>query len=117
MRLELRRRWRSLAVLALLIAVSTATVMAGAAGARRTGSAVDRLEHRTRPATVAVLANTPDFDWGPVRRLPAVEDYTPFGPTFRIDGLPEEAEAEPAMLPTTMRALETGGGQRGRLFD
>ncbi|MFN2561385.1 MAG: FtsX-like permease family protein [Jatrophihabitans sp.] len=117
LRLERRRRWRSLAALALLIAVSTATVMTGTAGARRTGSALDRLESRTKPATVAVLANTPDFDWGPVRRLPVVLGYTPFGPTFHIDGLPPEAETEPAMLPTTMRTLEAGVVQRGRLFD
>jgi hypothetical protein len=43
LRLEVRRRWVSLVVLALLVALSTATVLTAAAGARRGDTALDRL--------------------------------------------------------------------------
>jgi hypothetical protein len=42
-RLELRRRARSLVVLALLVALTTATVMTAVAGARRGSTAVELL--------------------------------------------------------------------------
>ena len=79
LRLDLRRRWRSLAVLTLLVAVAAGTVMTAVAGARRADSALGRLSARTLPATSAVLANTPGFDWGPIRKLPQVESLAPVG--------------------------------------
>src|SRR5438445_12448357 len=94
LQLELRRRWRSLAVLALLIGIAATTVFAALAGARRGASAQSRLDERTLPATAMILANVPGFDWAPVRRLPEVAamtnfvvDYTLTAVDFSADGL------------------------------
>ena len=91
-RLDLQRRWKSLLVLALLVAFSAGTVMTAVAGARRGASAVDRLSAPTLPATVAVLPNQPGFDWEAVRALPEVEALTTFVLTasYVIDELPPD---------------------------
>ena len=70
LRLDARRRWRSLAVLALLIALATGIVLTSIAGARRGQTAFDRLWARTLPATVTVLPNQPGFDWARSRPCP-----------------------------------------------
>jgi hypothetical protein len=75
---DLRRRWRSLAVLALLVAFAGGTALAAFAGARRNASAFDRLQARSRGADVMALPNTPGFDWDAVRALPEVEDVATF---------------------------------------
>src|SRR5215472_9834550 len=72
LRLDLRRRWRSLVVLGLLVALSAGVVLTAVAGARRGDTAFDRLWARTLPATVTVLPNEPNFDWAKVRALPEV---------------------------------------------
>lgn len=78
LRLDLRRRWKSLVVLALLIALASGTVLSAFAGARRGASAMDRLVAATHPADAAVVANSPGFDWEPIRKLPEVESLSLF---------------------------------------
>jgi cell division protein FtsX len=117
LRLDLRRRWRSLAVLALLVAVASGTVLTALAGARRGATAVDRLKDRTLPATAAILANTPNFDWSKARTLPEVEAFGYFGPTFPIEGLPPEIQAEPMIGDAVMDTLERPVVLAGRMFD
>jgi ABC-type lipoprotein release transport system permease subunit len=77
-RLDLRRRWRSLLVMALLIALASGTVMTAVAGAKRGASAADRLLDQTRAAAVIVTPNEPGFDWDAVRELPDVETLGTF---------------------------------------
>src|SRR6478672_991469 len=91
LRVELRRRWRSLAVLALLVALASGTVMAAVAGARRSASAIERFQALTKPSTVAVYSNTADFDWAKVRTMPGVEALSTFllDYTYAYQGMPE----------------------------
>jgi ABC-type lipoprotein release transport system permease subunit len=117
LRLDLRRRRQSLTVLALLVALSSAVVMAATAGARRGGSAMDRLLARTLPATVGVLANEPGFNWEPVRRLPGVAALTlSGGPEVRLEGLPDANVSIPAD-PDAGQTIERPVVLSGRLPD
>src|ERR1700753_2893443 len=72
LRLDVRRRWRSLLVIALLVALTTGTVLAAVAGARHGQTAFDRLWAQTLPATIAVVPNQPGFDWSRIEALPEV---------------------------------------------
>ena len=90
LRAELRRRWRSLLLLCLLVALSCGTVLAATAGARRGASALERLQADSSAATTVVFANTPNFDWDRVRALPQVTSLTTFlgRYAFYFDGIP-----------------------------
>jgi hypothetical protein len=55
-RSELRRRWRSVVVLTMLVALSGAVVLALVAGARRTASSLSRFEHDSRAANLEIDA-------------------------------------------------------------
>ena len=119
LRLEVRRRWRSLLVLALLVALATATVLAAAAGARRGQTAFDRLWASTLPATVTVLPNQPGFDWARVRALPEVAALSEFPVTFGF-GLDCCAGASAGFPPADdqfTRTIERPVIVHGRLFN
>lgn len=118
-RFDLRTRARSLAFLALLVAVTTATLITATAGARRGASTVDRLLARTLPATIAVLPNQADFDWDAVRAIPGVEALARFVVTgleveeLSVPGVAELPFADPSVMDTVERPVVL----EGRLAD
>ena len=118
LRLDSRRRWRSLVVLGLLVALVTITVLTAVAGARRGQTAVDRLWSLTLPATITVLPNQPGFDWARIRALHEVAALTTFGIAgFAVDGYP--LAGEEAGYPFTdrqgMRTVERPVVLQGRI--
>ena len=120
LRLEVRRRWRSLLVLALLVALATATVLAAAAGARRGQSAFDRLWASTLPATVTVLPNQPGFDWNKIRALPEVAVLSEFpvnGTPFVLTCCPDTSVGFPPTGGEMARTIERPALLAGHLFD
>ncbi|MEP7021873.1 MAG: FtsX-like permease family protein, partial [Pseudonocardiales bacterium] len=119
LRLDLPRRWRSLAVLALLTAIASGTVMTALAASRRGASALERLSARTLPATSAILANQAGFDWGPVEALPEVESLTRFVVDYawNIEGIPGNPGSFPPGDDATMRTIEKPVVFKGRVFD
>src|SRR5215470_3743069 len=109
LRLDTRRRLRSLTVLGLLIALSAGTVLGAIAAARRGETALGRLEARTLPATATVLPNQPGFDWARIRALPEVSALTRFPVAgYAIKGLPaaEPYEQFPTVDDSVMRTIE-----------
>jgi FtsX-like permease family len=117
---EWRRRWRSLTALALLVALSTATVLAAIAGARRGQTAYERLWARTLPATITVLPNQPGFDWARIRSLPEVSALTTFAVSgFWVGGYPlsDSNTSFPFTDRQFMRAIERPVVFQGRLFN
>lgn len=131
LRVELRRRWQSLLLLTLLVAIAGATVMASVAGARRGASALARLQNGARPATAVVFANTPNFDWDRVRALPDVHGLSTFLMRYAIyfDGISHDigvagrsldASLSGAFAPVDdqlFRTIEKPELIKGRLYD
>ena len=119
LRLDGLRRWRSLAVLALLIALATATILTSIAGARRGQTAFDRLWARTLPATATVLPNQPGFDWAKVAALPEVAALTKFPVVFGygVQGYPTASTGFPLADDQMTRTIERPVILAGRLFN
>jgi hypothetical protein len=91
LRLEVRRRWRSLTVLALLVALATGTV----------------------------LANQPGFDWAKVRALPEVAALTEFPVAFgfSMPCCPGAGAAFPPVDDQYTTSLERPVMLAGRVYD
>jgi hypothetical protein len=93
-RAELRRRWVATVVLALLAGVTAGIVLASVAGARRTGSAMDRFVAFNQPGTAEVgFEPGPLLDDAAIARLPQVAAttsvaYVLLAPS-RADGTPD----------------------------
>jgi FtsX-like permease family len=119
LRLDARRRWRSLIVLALLVAVAVTTVLTAVAGARRGETAFDRLWARTLPATVTVLPNQPGFDWTKIRALPEVTALGLFAVYYgaEIDGLGDANLSFPPANPAMDQTVEHPAVLQGRLYN
>jgi hypothetical protein len=120
LRLESRRRWRSLLVLALLVGLATGTVLTATAGARRGETAFARLWDSTLPATVAVLPNQPGFDWAKVRALPEVEVFSEFpvnGTPFVLTCCPDTSVGFAPIGDELSRTIERPDLLSGHLFD
>ncbi|MEO6712690.1 MAG: FtsX-like permease family protein [Mycobacteriales bacterium] len=119
-RLDFPRRWRSLAVLALLVSLAAGTVLTAVAGARRGMTAVARLNERVLPATTVALPNQPGFDWEPVRALPEVETLARFAvaSAFWIEGAGEGDNVDfPWLDASYLHAVERPVVLSGRMSD
>src|SRR6202161_3642779 len=118
LRLEARRRWVSLVVLALLVAVGTGPVLTASAGARRGQSAFDRLWAQTLPATVTVLPNQPGFDWSKIRVLPEVAALSEFAvvSNYELSCCQAAQTGFPAVDAVYGTALERPAMLQGRLY-
>lgn len=81
----MRRRWRSLFFLALLAGLTAALAMAAAAGARRTDTALTRLETTTNAMDAVVFASqSGDYhpNWTSLERQPEVAQLAPWDLMF-----------------------------------
>lgn len=119
LRIDLRQHWRSLVVLALLVAFAAGVVLASVGGALRGSTALDRLLAQTLPATVIVRPSRP-VEVERIRALSQVAALSTFnGYTgFGIDEVPGQtvglyvpADAE------AMRTIERPVVLTGRLAD
>ncbi len=119
LRIDVRRRWRSLAALGLLIALAGVIVVAFVAGARRGSSALPRLASVTLPATAAVLPNLPGFDWSRVEALPEVASVSTIAIDYELSvrGLPDGLVTFPPVNDTVLRSIEKPAVLAGRVFD
>ena len=107
---DLRRRWRTWLVLALLIGLAGTAVLGAAAAARRTESAYPRLVERTNMFDVLVNPDDGEMDFGPVEALPQVAQATRMSGGLVVpttpDGAPDFDAADEIVF---FSALDTRG--------
>ena len=123
LRLDLRRRARSLVVVTVLLGLAGGLVFAVTAGARRDGSAMQRLRAESLPATAVVVPNIPGFDWDAIRALPEVAALgeLPWNSTYGIEGIINNPVTNdvgfPAASPGAYVDVERGAVLEGRRLD
>jgi ABC-type lipoprotein release transport system permease subunit len=119
LRLDLRRRWQSLAVLTLLIVIAGGTVVTALAGARRGASALDRIQKNTLPLTSVVLPQKAGFDWAPIAALPEVAAVSPFLVDYalNIEGIGGDPLEFPVVGPAFSTTIEKPIIFSGRAFN
>lgn len=91
---EVARRWRTLIALGVLAGLAGGLALAAVAGARRTSTVYERFREATGRSDAIVFATqigVMDADYGPIRRLPEVEDAGEF-----------------ALAPITLKGLGAG---------
>jgi len=109
-RIQLRRGWVKLAGIALLVGLAGGLVLASAAGAARTFTAVDRMVDYTQPHHVLAVPDAgigSELDFEAIRALPMVEDAS------RADGilmLPAGGISSVAQLDKGPSAMAVDGG-------
>jgi ABC-type lipoprotein release transport system permease subunit len=90
-RADLRRRWRSLVVLAVITGIVTAVVLVALAGARRTSSTYPRFRDATLEADASIEVGPEYFD--AIAALPEVEAVAPASFFFALPrGLGDDAD-------------------------
>src|SRR4029453_11118952 len=97
-RSDLRRRWKSWAVLGVLAGVSIGLACAAVAGARRTDQAIPRFVAVARVPDAAVLANDPAFDEDVRAKVAAMPEVSAIYP-FMVPFLLEVAEPASVLAP------------------
>ncbi len=115
---DARRRWRSVVVMAVLLAIGGGVVVSAFIGARRDATAIPRLAGRVHPTTAMALPNEPGFDWAPVADLPYVRAMQTFAVSgFDVVGYPDaNADFPRATLPIGA-PMESQVALAGRLPD
>jgi hypothetical protein len=71
----LRRRWRSVTVLSLLVALAGGVAMAAIIGVRRSTVVITETLHERRQPDVISIPARPGFDWSRIVGLPYIEAY------------------------------------------
>lgn len=114
-RSQLRRRWGTTVALTLLVAVAGGTVLAGVAGASRTGSAMRRFVAYSRPEDLVVVVNglpsqaNPPTDPAEIRRAVARAERL----RHEVASLPQVEAA--ARLPYLFLAADATGQDVGNV--
>src|SRR5262245_54587387 len=105
-RADLKRRWRSWAVLGLLAGISVGIACAGIAGARRTDRAVPTYVRLSHVPDAAVLANDDNYAKERVKvdRLPQVKAAYPFVVPFGLE-ITSPKGMESGLVPVTEQSL------------